>query len=431
VYNNKILKSLPLILLALFASPFLASQVHAATGVVCVAKPGSTTCPSLPQTFGGAVGSTISVAIMAQGSDPYNSLDVSVLANSAIINATSVTLGPSFGVLAQECINNKTIVSSCSATDGPGVVHVVGGSFQPVSTTAVLFTITYQVLGTTGAAGTPIGYVTGARCTGTSVPNTCVTLINPTTATPDSETVQTGVFNNAKSDFALVADPASFSVMQGFSGSSVITADSLGNFAGSVSLTSAISPTMGAPTPSLTPTSVSLVTGGTASSTLTVSAATSTALGSYTVTVTGSGTNSTGQTVTHSVNVAVTVVPLAVPVFVKGLVHWTHHVKVSSGGIQTFEGIVNNLAPQQEFVQIVVNGASDIGSGTFTAKSAPTLLTSGQTLTISATSTFGATQSGKWSFTATLIFGSSLDASGNIVSPTTSPTAKSGSFAVA
>ncbi len=429
VHNNKIVKSLPLLLLALIASPFLAPQVHAATGVVCVAKPGATTCPSLQQTFGGAVGSSISVAIMAQGSDPYNSFDVSVQASNAIINATSVSLGPSFGVLAEECINGHVVVSNCSSTDGPGIVHIVAGSFQPVSTTAVLFTITYSVLGTTGASGTPIGYVTG--CSGTSVPNTCVSLINPTTATPDSETVQTGVFNNAASDFALVADPASFTVMQGFFGSSVITADSLGDFSGTVSLTATISPTMGAPTPSLSPTSVSLVVGGSASSTLTVSAATSTSTGGYTVTVTGSGTNSTGQTVTHSIKVAVTVVPLAVPVFVKGLVHWTHNVKVRNGGNETWSGIVNNMAPQQEYVQVLVNGCLDTGSGCFTAMSAVTLLVSGQTLTVPTGFSFNAGQIGKYSFTATLIFGTSLDSSGNIMNPTTSPVAKSGAFAVA
>jgi len=429
VHNKKILRSLPVLLLALFASPFIAPQAHAATGVVCVAKAGATACPSLPQTFGGAMGSTVNVAIIAQGSDPYNTFDVQVQADVSTISGSSVTVGPSFGVTAQECINGTPVVGTCSPNDGPGTVHVVAGSFSPVSTTATLFTITYNIVGTTQAAGITIGYLAG--CSNTSVPNTCVTLVSPSTGNPVPETVQTGTFDNAKSDFSLTADPTSVTVMQGFSGSSMITADSLGDFAGSVSLTATISPSSGAPSLSLNPTSVTLTIGSSASSTLTIASTTSTGLGSYTATVTGSGTNSTGQTVTHKATVAITISPLAVPVFIKGDVHWTHHVKLSSGGVETWNGLVNNKAGITEYVQVVVSGCADTGSPCFTAMSTVTPMSPGQTLTIPASFTF--TVPGKYHFTAYVTFNSdgSTNPDGSLANPTTSPVTQSGSLAVA
>jgi hypothetical protein len=429
--NKKALKSLPLLLIAaLFVAPGIL-PVHAATGVVCLATTSSSSCPSTAATFGGSPGSSDTVNVMAQGSDAYNTFDISVKADNSIINPTMVSVNTgTFAVVAQVCINGTPVVgTSCSATDGVGIVHVVAGSFQPVSNTAVLFSITYSILGTTGASGTPIGYQTGCSPTSVSGTTTCVALINPTTGLPDSETVQAAVFNNAVQDFSLVASPVSVTVQQGFSATTSIVVTGLGGFTGMVSLTASISPTTGAPSLSLSPTTVSLA-GGSGSSSLTVSSTLSTATGSFTATVTGTGTTNVGV-VTHSIAVPVTVTVILAPHFIKGALHWTHHVKLNSTGfgVETWSADVQNTNGSAVFAQVVIGGVSETGAVPFTAMSAVTTMAAGQTLTIPTSSTFSMTN--KFSFTAIVIYGFSLDASGNIVDPITSPISVSGTFAVA
>jgi hypothetical protein len=101
-------------------------------------------------------------------------------------------------------------------------------------------------------------------------------------------------------DFGLSASPSALSIAQGSSGKSTITLVSLNGLAGTVSLSSTVSPT--GPTVTLNPSSVSLGTGGSATSTLTISTTSTTPTGSYMVTVTG-----TSGSVSHSAVVSITV----------------------------------------------------------------------------------------------------------------------------
>jgi hypothetical protein len=117
------------------------------------------------------------------------------------------------------------------------------------------------------------------------------------------------------------------------------------------------------------------------------------------------------------------------PHFIKGALHWSHHVKISSGGVETWDADVQNTNGNSMFAQVVIGGVSETGTGTFSAHSAVTIMGPGQTLTIPTSNTFSAPN--KYSFTANIIYGSSIDASGNIVNPTTSPISVSGAFAVA
>ncbi len=98
-------------------------------------------------------------------------------------------------------------------------------------------------------------------------------------------------------DFTISANPASIGVYQGSPGTSIITVSSLNTFSGSVAL-SANSPAGFSAT--LNPTTVSISSGGTAASTLTVSLTGAPSAGAYTVTVAGSS-----GTLSHPVNVQV------------------------------------------------------------------------------------------------------------------------------
>src|SRR5467141_545465 len=98
------------------------------------------------------------------------------------------------------------------------------------------------------------------------------------------------------SDFILRSSATTLKVVAGSSGTSTITAASIGGFSGTVSLS--VSAGTGL-TASINPTSLSLGSGGTATSTLTVASG---SVGNYTVTVTG-----TSGSLVHSVSVLVVV----------------------------------------------------------------------------------------------------------------------------
>lgn len=112
-------------------------------------------------------------------------------------------------------------------------------------------------------------------------------------------------------DFSITPNPSSLTLNPGNSGTVSITITSQGGFTGNVNLTGTISPS--GPTLSFNPVTVSLASGGSATSTLTVATSSglysSTPTGSYTVTVTGSGNPS----LAHSTTVSVTVTSTSSP----------------------------------------------------------------------------------------------------------------------
>jgi hypothetical protein len=106
--------------------------------------------------------------------------------------------------------------------------------------------------------------------------------------------------SSSQADFGISASPSALSIVQGSSGMSTITLVSLNGLAGTVSLSSTVSPA--GPIVTLNPSSVSLGAGGSASSTLTIGTTSTTPTGSYVVTVTG-----TAGSVSHSAVVSLTV----------------------------------------------------------------------------------------------------------------------------
>src|SRR5436853_105352 len=106
-------------------------------------------------------------------------------------------------------------------------------------------------------------------------------------------------------DFDLNATPASLSLQIGSSGTSTIALTSLNGFAGTIDLSTSIACSglcLIYPTASLNPTSVTLTSGGTGVSTLTVATSVLTTPGTYTITITA-----TSGSITHTVTVTVQV----------------------------------------------------------------------------------------------------------------------------
>ena|GEM_PF-1317308 len=129
------------------------------------------------------------------------------------------------------------------------------------------------------------------------------------TSNDASAIAMTSFFTAQAPDFSITASPASLSFPTGNSASSTITLNSVGSFAGTVTLTKTSTPT--GLTLTLNPTSITLTAGGTGTSTLTASSST---LGNYTATVTGTGSGHTHNTtltvhVTPPPNFALSVSP--------------------------------------------------------------------------------------------------------------------------
>ena len=134
-------------------------------------------------------------------------------------------------------------------------------------------------------------------------------------------------------NFSISASPSSLTIQAGSSGTATLALASVNGFAGTVTMSGAVSPS--GLTASLNPTTVSLSSGGTATSTLTVTTSTG---GSYTVTI-----QAAGGSLSHTVNVTVTVADFSISApssvtIVKGLSQ-TSTITLSS--VNGFAGTVS------------------------------------------------------------------------------------------
>jgi hypothetical protein len=300
------LKNLSILLLIptiLFSSLFVLPAVPQAfaSGIVCLAPNGSSTCGA-PALFTGTVGSTLRVAVVVSGAGAINGFDISIKADRSFIKATGADLtGSVLGVSPRTvllCIDGVVVSgNNCPATDTIGTIDFAAatGNGGTVSTSGLLFTAIYTVTGST--TGTPVDFTPG--CTGSSATNTCVTITNGNGATPVA--TQGGTFGNLL-DFTISASPNPIQVAPSTTGSVVLTLNSLGGYSDLVNLaiTAFTIPS------SVTPTQVDLASVTTNTATLSVGPA---AAGVYqvTVTATGSGTFSPTFKPTHAVTVEVDV----------------------------------------------------------------------------------------------------------------------------
>ncbi len=153
--------------------------------------------------------------------------------------------------------------------------------------TGLLFTAVYNV---TGSADTRIGYQTGCPVSSVSGTDVCVLLANGTVA-PVPENVQDATYTQLPTPtFILATDFLFHSVLKRSSTNIGLTLTSINGFQGPVSLSVSVAPIAKHPPAfSFSPSTVTLLSGGSTTSVLTVSAASNTTQDTYVVTVTGKG----------------------------------------------------------------------------------------------------------------------------------------------
>src|SRR5437879_3688715 len=121
--------TLLIIVLSLLSIVVTASvpQAHAQTpGVVCIADPTSTSCPSSPITLAGVIGTQISLTVNIQASDSINGFNIFVKADVSILRAVSVDLSNSvLGTNVFTAIDCIDFGPGCiTAQNGVGIVQV-------------------------------------------------------------------------------------------------------------------------------------------------------------------------------------------------------------------------------------------------------------------------------------------------------------------
>ncbi len=203
---------------------------------------------------------------------------------TSLIILTSLN-GPSATMTLSPTVSNTTITSGPIASLSPtGVTLISGGTATPILTVF------------TGAA-TPIGrYTVNVTATNGAISHLIQVSITVTIPTIP--------------DFDITADaPSPASVLAGGSTTSTITLASINNFAGSVNLAGSTATPVTGLTFSLSASPVTLTTGGTATSVLTIATKAATPAGTYTISVTGTSGGTTGGTLSHSTAVTVTVSP--------------------------------------------------------------------------------------------------------------------------
>src|SRR5467141_667272 len=159
--------------------------------VVCIVYPSTaTSCPVGAPNIPVTSGSTYTVGVFIQSSQPLAGFDIYVSVDTNYLIPTNATLGSliSSPSLTSICLNGATATGSCTVNtaNGPGVVEVStiesSGSNECLSApcSGLAFTISFKVVGKTSS--TPLSYPGAAGCSNTSAasppspPNECVLL---------------------------------------------------------------------------------------------------------------------------------------------------------------------------------------------------------------------------------------------------------------
>jgi len=300
--SRKLFSVSSIVLLIALAIPLAIPHANAATGLVCIADPSVSpaSCPASPASFSGVVGSNVTVAVNIQGSHTVNGFDISILVDSSVLQPVNI-------MVANSIIHDPKFIVTQTVDPNSGIARlamVAAGYSVPGPVTGNLFTIVYRVLASN--RGTGIVFQTG--CSGTSVPNTCVTVTNPNV---DSESVQNGsLLGPVIPNFAISAD-RSQTLQAGSSTFTNVRVNSLNGFSGTVNLSTSPPPVCpSCPTWNIVPTSVSVASGGAGSANFTFHTTSGTPPMTYNVAV-----NGTSGSVSHSVFLSFTVTAAPTPDF--------------------------------------------------------------------------------------------------------------------
>src|SRR5882762_2118779 len=247
---------------------------------------------------------TTTLTISTQSSTPTGDYTVTVTGSSgSLSHSTSVLVSvktvPDFSISAnptsftlQRGASSSSAITVTSLNGFSGTV-TLSNSLSPATSNppVVSFSSSTLTLSPGGSAVSTLTITTSSLTT----PGSYTILVTGTSGSL-SHSVSLSLTVTQSADFTLASSFSTINILAGSSGTSTITAASVGGFSGTISLS--ISAGAGL-TASVNPTSLALTSGGTATSTLTVSSGT---IGNYTVIVTGAS-----GSLSHSVSVLVIV----------------------------------------------------------------------------------------------------------------------------
>ncbi len=287
-----------ILLVSLVPLPRANAQV---VGLVCLAPTSVSQCPGIPVTITGTVGSQLSVSVFVQDSDSINGFDITLKVNSSILKPVDAYLSGSLlsgGSVLLKCIGLALKQGPvCSSTDTPDTIHfaVAGpvGFLTTFPSMGLLFTAVYNVTSSTSSA---LVFQTGCSQSSVSGTSMCVGLSNGTIL-PVPENVQTATYTQAPiPTLILTVDFANVAVGKRSSTNLTLTVFSINGLSGAVSISTSLSPSNKHP-PSLllSPPTVNLVSGGLATSILTITEPANTTTGIYFITVTAQSGTASGS----------------------------------------------------------------------------------------------------------------------------------------
>jgi hypothetical protein len=191
-----------------YTIPAVVPYAHSTTtGLVCIAKDGSSSCPVAPPLITSTVTlppPQLRVAVVVDSSAGLGGFDITLFASHTILTPWKIDLTNTVligkPVVFLECIAGRLVSSSgtCAGTDTADTIHLsatsaLGSPNTQPPTTGLLFTAVYNVTGT--VISTPLTFQTG--CANTSVGSgACVTIPNGS-PTPNPERIQTAKFSDS------------------------------------------------------------------------------------------------------------------------------------------------------------------------------------------------------------------------------------------
>jgi hypothetical protein len=237
-------------------------------GLVCLSPSSSGSCPAPPVTVTAPVGTQLMIGVLIQSSDSISGFDITMKANHTALVPAGISMTGSLlfgGTIIDECFGGVVKVGPrCSTTDGVDTLHLAAvgpsGFLTRSPTSGLLFTAVYNV---TGTATTAINYQTGCSNSSVTGTTTCVVFSNGSIVGP-AETVQTATYAvTPVPTFSIATGFGEITMGKGSSANLTLTLASLNGFAGNVALSTISNSTARhPPTFSTSPSSVTLVAGG-------------------------------------------------------------------------------------------------------------------------------------------------------------------------